>query len=81
MMLRIRRLSLVVAVLAGLLGVSSVAMAEHEESHPEDTVFSFGYDALSRFLAINLGSNDTLYECVWRTAHWLPLMGRLMPMV
>ena len=64
MVLRLRRSFLVVVVLAGLLSVSSVAMAEHEESHDEDTVFSFGYDKLSHLLAIDLGPNDTLYECV-----------------
>jgi len=44
--------------LVGLLGVSVVAMAEHEESHPEDTWFSFGYDPLDHFLAVNISSND-----------------------
>jgi hypothetical protein len=48
----------VLAVLVGLLGVSSVAMAEHEESHPEDTWFSFGYDSVDHFLAINISPND-----------------------
>ncbi len=62
-MLRLKRVFLAVAVLASVLGVSSVAMAGHEESHDEDTVFSFGYDNLNHFLAINLGPNYTLYDC------------------
>lgn len=62
-MLRLKRVVLAVVVLASVLGVSSAAMAGHEESHDEDTVFSFGYDNLNHFLAINLGPNDTLYDC------------------
>ena len=62
-MLKLKRSSVVLLVLIGMLGVSSVAFAEHEESHDEDTLFSFGYDMENHLLAINLGSNDTLYEC------------------
>ena len=50
-------------VLVGLLGVSSVAMAEHDESHPEDTWLNYGYDAMDRFLAINISPNE-VDDCV-----------------
>lgn len=63
MMLRLKRVLLAVVVLASVLGVSSVAMAGHEDSHDEDTVFSFGYDNLNHFLAINIGPNYALYDC------------------
>ena len=62
-MLKFKRSSVVLFVLIGMLSVSSIAFAEHEESHDEDTLFSFGYDEINHFLAINLGPNDTLYEC------------------
>ena len=62
-MSKLRKPSVVLLVLAGLLAVSTVAAAEHVESHDEDTVFSFGYDDVNHFLAINIGPNDTLYEC------------------
>ena len=62
-MLKFKRSSVVLFVLIGMLSVSSVAFAEHEESHDEDTLFSFGYDEINHFLAINLGPNDTLYKC------------------
>jgi hypothetical protein len=54
---------LLTAFLAGLLAISGLALAEHEDDHPEDTLFSFGYDAENHILAINLGANDTLYLC------------------
>ena len=62
--LTLKRSSVVLLALAGLLTVSTVATAEHEESHDEDTTFSFGYDEANHFVAINLGPNDSLYECV-----------------
>jgi hypothetical protein len=62
-MLRSRRWVLVIGVLAGLLAVPSAAVAEHEDSHPEDTVFSFGYDDVNHVVAVNYGANDTLYVC------------------
>jgi hypothetical protein len=62
-MLRLKRVLLAVVVLASVLGVSSMAMAGHEDSHDEDIQFSFGYDNLNHFLAINLGDNFTLYDC------------------
>jgi len=60
--LKLRRSTIVLLVLTGLLGVSNVAMAEHEESHPEDTWFNFGYDPADHFLAVNIDPND-LDEC------------------
>ena len=56
--MKLRRSTIVLVVLVGLLGVSNVAMAEHEESHPEDTWFSYGYDPVDHFLAINISPND-----------------------
>jgi hypothetical protein len=63
--LRLKRSSVVllVLVLVGILTVSTVALAEHEESHDEDTLFSFGYDEVNHLVAINIGPNDTLYVC------------------
>ncbi len=58
-----RRWVLAAAVLAGLLVLPSAAMAEHDDSHPEDTVFSFGYDSVNHVVAVNYGANDTLYVC------------------
>ena len=62
-MLKLKRSSVVLFVLVGMLSVSSIAFAEHEESHDEDTLFSFGYDMENHLLSINLGPNDTLYTC------------------
>ncbi len=47
----------------GLLAISSIALAEHETDHPEDTEFSFGYDEENHVLAVNVGPNDGLYVC------------------
>jgi hypothetical protein len=55
--------SLVVLVLAMTVGLSTVALAEHEESHDEDTLLSFAYDNLNHFLAVNLGPNDVAFTC------------------
>jgi len=60
--LRLRRSTVVLVVVVGLLGVSSVAVAEHEDFHPEDTSFSFGYDPADHFLAINISPLD-VGEC------------------
>lgn len=60
---KLKRSSVVLIALVGLLAVSTVAVAEHEETHDEDTLFSFGYDETNHVVAINLGPNDTLYEC------------------
>ena len=62
-MSKLNRASLVAVVIVSLLGVSSIAMAEHDDSHPEDTLVSFGYDVDNHFLAINIGANDTSWVC------------------
>jgi hypothetical protein len=59
----VRRSTVVLVVLIGLLGVSNIAVAEHEESHPEDTWFSYGYEPVDHFLAINISPND-VDDCV-----------------
>lgn len=58
-----KRLSIVAVVLAALLGVSSIALADHEEQRDDDTIVSFGYDELNRILAVNSGDNDTPWVC------------------
>jgi hypothetical protein len=57
------RASLVAVVIVSLLGVSSIALAEHSKDHPEDTLVSFGYDVDNHFLAINIEANDTSWVC------------------
>lgn len=56
--MKVGRLTVLLVALTGLLSLSGVALAEHEESHPEDTWFSFGYDPLDHFIAINVAAND-----------------------
>lgn len=46
-----------------LVAFSGIALAEHEEGHDEDTLFSFGYDEENHVLAVNSGANDGLYVC------------------
>lgn len=62
-MTKLNRSWAVLTLLIGLLGVSSVALAEHDDNHPEDTEFSFAYDAIDHFLAINISDNDTSWVC------------------
>jgi hypothetical protein len=57
--IKLKKYSISSLVVVTLLGMSGIALAEHEESHLGDTRFSFGYDDLNHFLAINIGSNDT----------------------
>ncbi len=45
------------------MGISSVALADHEEPRDEDTIVSFGYDSTNHILAINSGDNDTPWIC------------------
>jgi hypothetical protein len=45
-----------------LLGLSGIAVADHEEEK-EDTLFSFGYDEENHILSVNEGPNDSLYVC------------------
>lgn len=61
-----KRLSIVVAVLTGLLAISSVAFADHDEPRDDDTTVSFGYDEVNHILAVNSGDNDTPYVCEFR---------------
>lgn len=50
--LKMNKTLVILPVLIGLLGVSSVALAGHEDEHAEDTQFSFGYDLANHLLAI-----------------------------
>ena len=70
-----KRLVIAVAVLTGLLGLSSIALADHEEQRDDDTIVSFGYDELNRILAVNSGDNDTPYVCDFENGEFgeLPL--------
>ncbi len=61
--LKMNKTFVILLVLIGLLGVSSVALAEHDDTHPEDTQFSFGYDLANHLLAINIGPNWDPYVC------------------
>ena len=61
--LKMNKTLVVLPVLISLLGVSSVALAAHDDTHPEDTQFSFGYDVDNHFLAINIGPNWDPYVC------------------
>ncbi len=61
--LKMNKTLVILPVLIGLLGVSSVALAGHDDTHPEDTQFSFGYDFANHLLAINIGPNWDPYVC------------------
>ena len=61
--LKMNKTMVILPVVIGLLGVSSVALAGHDDTHPEDTQFSFGYDVDNHFLAINIGPNWDPYVC------------------
>ena len=58
----LKRSAVVLMTLIGLLGLSGVATAQHNDSHAEDTWFSFGYEPVDHFLAINISPND-VDEC------------------
>jgi len=64
----------VLVVLVGLLAVSAVAMAEHEVSPEADSQFSFGYDELNHFLAINIEEIGETRECDLQTGEPLPYL-------
>jgi hypothetical protein len=57
-----RRPSIVLLTLISLIGLSGIALAEHEDAK-EDTTFSFGYDEENHVLAVNTAPNDGLYVC------------------
>ena len=61
--LKMNKTLVILPVLIGLLGVSSVALAGHDDEHVEDTQFSFGYDLANHLLAINIGPNWDPYVC------------------
>lgn len=61
--MRLPRRSIVAAIsLISIIGLSGIAIAEHEPAK-EDTTFSFGYDEENHVLAVNQGPNDGLYVC------------------
>lgn len=66
-MLKSRKSWIALAVVIGLVGVSSVALAEHVDDHPEDTELSFAYDEDDHFLAVNISDNDTSLICDYGT--------------
>lgn len=61
--LKMKKTPVILVVLVGLLGVSSVALAGHTDEHAEDTQFSFGYDLDNHLLALNSGPNYEPYDC------------------
>ena len=61
--LKMNKTLVILPVLIGLLGVSSVALAGDDDEHVEDTQFSFGYDLANHLLAINIGPNWDPYVC------------------
>jgi len=63
LVLKMNKTLVILLVLVGLLGVSSVALAGHEDEHAEDTQFSFGYDLANHLLALNIGPNWDPYVC------------------
>jgi len=70
--LKLRKSWTALVVVVGLVGVSSVALAEQVDDGREDTELSFAYDADDHFLAINISDNDTSWVCDYGTD---PLVG------
>ena len=60
---KLKRSSVLLIVVMGLLATSGVAFAGHEDSHAEDTQFSFGYDEANHILSLNIGPNWDPYVC------------------
>ncbi len=58
-MSKLKRSSVFIIVEMGLLATSAIAMAGHNDSHAEDTQFSFGYDEAetNHILSLNIGPN------------------------
>ncbi len=66
-MLKLKRSSVLLIVVMGLLATSGIALAGHDDSHAEDTQFSFGYDKENHILSLNLGPNwDPSYVCDYK---------------
>ena len=62
-MLKLKRSSVLLIVVMGLLATSGIALAGHDDSHAEDTEFSFGYDETNHILSLNIGPNWEPYVC------------------
>jgi hypothetical protein len=62
---KLKRSSVFLIVVMGLLATSGIALAGHVDSHAEDTQFSFGYDETetSHILSLNIGPNWDPYVC------------------
>ncbi|MEE9176973.1 MAG: hypothetical protein V3U46_00945 [Acidimicrobiia bacterium] len=61
--MKLKRSSVFLIVVMGLLATSGIALAGHEDSHAEDTQFSFGYDETNHILSLNIGPNWDPYVC------------------
>jgi hypothetical protein len=63
--LKLKRSSVFLIVVMGLLATSGIAFAGHDDSHAEDTQFSFGYDETetNHILSLNVGPNWEPYVC------------------
>jgi hypothetical protein len=61
--LKLKRSSVFLIVVMGLLATSGIALAGHDDSHAEDTQFSFGYDETNHILSLNIGPNWDPYVC------------------
>ncbi len=61
--LKLKRSSVLLIVVIGLLATSGIALAGHDDSHAEDTQFSFGYDETNHILSLNIGPNWDPYVC------------------
>ncbi len=62
-MSKLKRSSVFLIVVMGLLATSGIALAGDDDSHAEDTQFSFGYDDENHILSLNLGPNWDPYVC------------------
>ncbi|MFV1962707.1 MAG: hypothetical protein ACC658_12860, partial [Acidimicrobiia bacterium] len=62
-MSKLKRSFVSLTVVMGLFATSGIALAGHDDSHAEDTQFSFGYDEADRILSLNIGPNWDPYVC------------------
>jgi hypothetical protein len=69
--LKLKRSSVFLIVVMGLLATSGIALAGHDDSHAEDTQFSFGYDETNHILSLNLGPNWEPYVCDFKSVDGL----------